>query len=55
AFVSGGLLAAGLLLTGRKKRKDALPFAPFLALGGTVAQFWAGALVAWYLSLGGWR
>ncbi len=55
AFVSGGLLAAGLLLTGRKERKDALPFAPFLALGGAVAQFWAGPLLAWYLSLGGWR
>ncbi|MGQ9533339.1 MAG: prepilin peptidase, partial [Desulfotomaculales bacterium] len=55
AFVAGGLLAAGLLLTGRKKRKDALPFAPFLALGGAVAHFWGEPLLAWYLSLGGWR
>jgi prepilin signal peptidase PulO-like enzyme (type II secretory pathway) len=37
AVLLGGIVAAGLLLTGRKGRKDALPFGPFLALGGTAA------------------
>jgi leader peptidase (prepilin peptidase) / N-methyltransferase len=37
AVVAGGLVAAGLLLTGRKGRKDPVPFGPFLALGGATA------------------
>lgn len=44
----GGPLAASLLATGRKGRKDPLPFGPFLALGGTVSLFWGDALLAWY-------
>jgi prepilin signal peptidase PulO-like enzyme (type II secretory pathway) len=37
AVVLGGAVAAGLLLARRKGRKDAIPFGPFLALGGAVA------------------
>lgn len=37
AVVAGGVVAAGLLLAGRKGRKDAVPFGPFLALGGATA------------------
>ena len=44
----GGLLAAILLATGRKARKDPLPFGPFLALGGVVSLFWGDSLLAWY-------
>jgi leader peptidase (prepilin peptidase)/N-methyltransferase len=44
----GGLLAATLLATGRKARKDPLPFGPFLALGGIVSVFWGESLLAWY-------
>lgn len=44
----GGPLAAGLLATGRKGRKDPLPFGPFLALGGVISMFWGDAILAWY-------
>ena len=44
----GGLLAAAFLATGRKTRKDPLPFGPFLALGGVVSLFWGDSLLAWY-------
>jgi len=44
----GGPLAAALLATGHKGRKDPLPFGPFLALGGAVNLFWGDALLAWY-------
>ena len=37
AVMAGGVVAAGLLLAGRKGRKDAVPFGPFLALGGAAA------------------
>ncbi|MGH7364782.1 MAG: prepilin peptidase [Candidatus Rokuibacteriota bacterium] len=44
----GGPLAVSLLATGRKGRKDPLPFGPFLALGGAVSLFWGDALLGWY-------
>lgn len=44
----GGPLAAILLASGRKARKDPVPFGPFLALGGMISLFWGEALLAWY-------
>jgi len=46
----GGPLAAALLATGRKSRKDPIPFGPFLALGGLISLFWGEALLAWYFA-----
>lgn len=37
AVLAGGLVGSALLLSGRKGRKDPLPFGPFLALGGATA------------------
>jgi leader peptidase (prepilin peptidase) / N-methyltransferase len=36
---------------GAAARKMAIPFAPFLALGGVVALFAGNAVVDWYLRL----
>jgi leader peptidase (prepilin peptidase) / N-methyltransferase len=46
----GGPMAVVLLATGRKSRKDPIPFGPFLALGGTISLFWGEALLAWYFA-----
>jgi len=46
----GGPLAATLLATGRKARKDPLPFGPFLALGGLISLFSGDALLDWYFT-----
>ena len=46
----GGPLAATLLATGRKGRKDPIPFGPFLAMGGLISLFWGNAVLAWYFS-----
>jgi prepilin signal peptidase PulO-like enzyme (type II secretory pathway) len=35
---------------GASARKRAIPFGPFLALGGLVALWWGNALVDWYLT-----
>jgi leader peptidase (prepilin peptidase) / N-methyltransferase len=49
AVMLGGISAVALLLSGRLARKDAIPFGPFLALGGVVALFWGREIIAWYL------
>ncbi len=51
AILSGGLLSLAALATGRKQRKDAIPFGPFLAVGGFVGAEWGYELLAWYMNL----
>jgi leader peptidase (prepilin peptidase)/N-methyltransferase len=46
----GGPLAATLLATGRKGRKDPLPFGPFLAVGAVISLFCGDAVLAWYFA-----
>ena len=48
--VSGGVWAAALMALGLRGRKDAIPFGPFLALGGAAALFWGEGVVQWYVS-----
>lgn len=48
--LSGGLVAVALLLAGRKGRKEAIPFGPYLALGGALSLLWGDPILAWYLS-----
>lgn len=53
SFFSGSLVGILLLVTGKKGRKDAIPFAPYLAFGGTASALWGMSLINWYLSLSG--
>jgi leader peptidase (prepilin peptidase)/N-methyltransferase len=48
--LGGGILAAVLLGSGLRGRKDPLPFGPFLAVGGAMGLFWGERMVRWYLS-----
>ena len=52
--VAGSAVGIALMITGRKTRKDAIPFGPFLALGGICAVFWGRRLMEWYLNLRGY-
>ena len=47
--LAGGTVALCLLILGRKGRKEAIPFGPFLALGGAVTFLWGETLLRWYL------
>lgn len=49
AVVAGGVLASALLVTGKRGRKEPIPFGPFLAAGGTIALLWGERLMTWYL------
>ena len=49
-FAAGAL--SGITMIARRgwtARKDAVPFAPFLALGGVLAMWQGNTLVDWYL------
>ena len=47
-FVGGGLGAILLLATRVRGRKDAVPYAPFLAAGAWIALLYGNQIVAWY-------
>jgi len=51
SILAGGIIAAALLISGRKKRREMLPFGPFLCLGGIVTLLWGKELLGWYLAL----
>ena len=50
-IASGGVIAIALLLLRRKKRKDAIPFGPFLSLGAMVTLLWGPQIIHWFTSL----
>jgi len=49
-FVFGGVIAILLMVLRKKKRKDMIPFGPFLALGGFLGYLWGPRILAWYVS-----
>jgi len=51
AFTSGATVGVLLIASGRRTRKDPIPFGPALAVGGVLALFVALPLVDWYLRL----
>ncbi len=51
SFVGGGLVGAFLLITGRRGRKEAIPFGPFLAVSGLACLFWGNDIWDWYIDL----
>ena len=51
SFVTGALVSLALLALGIKKRKDAIPFGPFLALGAVVGLLYGKVLIEMYLGL----
>jgi len=52
SFLSASVVGLLLIFSGKKTRKDALPFAPFLAAGGFAAALWGTQLINCYLTLG---
>jgi leader peptidase (prepilin peptidase)/N-methyltransferase len=51
SYVLGGAVGLVLIMLGRKKIKDAIPFGPFLILGAFLTFFWGIPVWNWYLSL----
>lgn len=51
AFVLGGLFAILLLLLGKKRFGQTLPFAPFLVIAFVLTKVWGAAIWTWYIGL----
>jgi prepilin signal peptidase PulO-like enzyme (type II secretory pathway) len=51
AFVIGGIFGVGLILSGEKTMKSAVPFGPFLVVACVVAFFFGSALFGWYFHM----
>ena len=51
AVIVGGFVALGLLSAGIRRRKDPIPFGPFLAIAATVAILWGEMILRWYLNV----
>ncbi len=49
--ILGGIVAVGLLLSRRRKRRETIPFGPFLALAAMVTLLWGSNILDWYLGL----
>jgi len=47
----GGLASVLLLVTRRATMRTAIPYGPFLILGGLIAMFWGPAIIRWYLRM----
>jgi len=47
----GTLVSAPLLLSGRKNRKDMIPFGPFLAVAAYLSLLWEKEIVTFYLDI----
>lgn len=54
AFILGGLLGIILLLIGKKKFGQVLPFGPFLIAGALIALIYGEIIWAWYITYAGY-
>jgi leader peptidase (prepilin peptidase)/N-methyltransferase len=50
-IIIGGLVAVLLLTLKIKKRKEAIPFGPFLSVAAIATLLWGNNILNWYLSL----
>lgn len=51
AFLTGALVGVILILIGKKRFKEAVPFGPFLAAGTIISFFWGNEISQWMTAL----
>jgi len=49
SVITGGVISLFLIATGIKKRKDAIPFGPFIVAGTYITLLWGWDILRWYL------
>jgi prepilin signal peptidase PulO-like enzyme (type II secretory pathway) len=51
SFFVGSVCGIILIVTGKKKMKSQVPFAPFLVIGTFISLFWYQPIIDWYFGL----
>jgi leader peptidase (prepilin peptidase)/N-methyltransferase len=49
--ILGGIVAVTLLVAKKRKRRETIPFGPFLALAAMITLLWGSDILSWYLGL----
>jgi leader peptidase (prepilin peptidase) / N-methyltransferase len=49
--IIGGIVAVVLMIAKKRKRRETIPFGPFLALAAMVTLLWGSNILSWYLRL----
>jgi leader peptidase (prepilin peptidase)/N-methyltransferase len=49
--ILGGIVAVALVITKKRKRRQTIPFGPFLALTTMITLLWGSNILSWYLAL----
>ncbi|MBT3250106.1 MAG: prepilin peptidase [Candidatus Pacebacteria bacterium] len=49
SFIIGGISGVILLILGKKRVGQVIPFGPFIILGAVVSLFWGDAIFSWYM------
>mgnify|MGYP001034950325 CR=1 FL=1 len=49
--ILGGVVAIVLVVVKRRKRKETIPFGPFLSLAAMITLLWGNQILNWYLGL----
>ena len=51
SFLTGAVFGVLMIVIGKKKFGQVIPFGPFMVLGSLIAMFWGKEILNWYLSL----
>ena len=49
--ILGGIVAVALVIAKKRKRRETIPFGPFLALAAMITLLWGSNIINWYLGL----
>jgi len=49
--ILGGIVAVALVIAKKRKRRQTIPFGPFLAVTAMITLLWGSNIVTWYLGL----
>jgi leader peptidase (prepilin peptidase)/N-methyltransferase len=49
--ILGGIVAVALVIAKKRKRRETIPFGPFLALAAMITMLWGSSILSWYLGL----
>ena len=49
--ILGGIVAVALVIAKKRKRRQTIPFGPFLALAAMITLLWGSDILSWYLGL----